>query len=429
MPFPVMRRSPALLLAACVVCAGCGRQERPVAATRKPPATAPAPQPARAPEAEALDAALREGEPRQRTLQFAQLFTQWLARDIDGPLAYLRDMPAGAARTQALQQLINTVAARDGDRALELAAELATSRDDRYVFSLLFGRFAREDIARATARLERVPREARREAIQALMGVWAQQDHAAALAWAEKLSAPRDREAALEAVLQGLAQRDPDRAVELATRNLDGLARERALYQVVQLLAATDPAAAAKLVPLMPPGDLQMNAACNVARALAAQDVPSAITWVNSLSIEYTRWMALTNVLHHWTQTDPAAAARYVLEEIPPGGTLDFVAPQMASMLVANPQEAIRWCEALPSRSARENSMIMLASTWSHRAPREAVEWAASLRDEPVRTNATTAAFTQWFLTDNPAATKWLERASFPAATKSIMLRSHLIKP
>ena len=68
-------------------------------------------------------------------------------------------------------------------------------------------------------------------------------------------------------------------------------------------------------------------------------------------------------------------------------------------------------------------------TSWAQRSPAEAVRWAASLKEEPRRTNATTSAFTPWLQQDPPAANAWLERADFPRATKSVMLRAHLIEP
>lgn len=400
------------------------------------PAPAPAPTPAQpSPPSDPndprtqIDAALADPDPRIRAQQFSLLMVQWIARDADGAVGYVRKMPRGPERSQALFMLLDNISRRDFARGLTLARELLTSREDRYLYSSLFDRLARENLAQARDFVNQVPAgDGRENALRAVVEVWVRQDSAAALAWAEKLPAGRDRNTALESVLRELSERDPRAAVERAQALLTGQALERTLSQALAQLTVVDPQAASELVLRLPPGDLQTNAVTNVARAMAMQNVDTALAWVKSLKIELTQWYAMNSVLTAWWQKDPSAAARYVLD-MPSGGGLDIAAQHMAALLSSNPQNAIAWAEALESDSARETALVTVASSWAQRAPAEAVRWAADLKSEPLRTNATTGAFTYWQMQDAAAAQEWLEKAPFPPDAKSRMMRAGSILP
>jgi hypothetical protein len=261
-----------------------------------------------------------------------------------------------------------------------------------------------------------------------LVDVWTRTDPAGALAWAEKLTSQADRTIALESVFREQSERDPRKAIELAQKSLQGPALERAISQAVLRLAALDPAAASELVGLIPPGDQHTGVVTSVARALAMQNVQAALAWVKTIPIELTQWYAMNSILTAWWQKDASAAARYVLE-MPAGGGLDMAAQHMAALLSTNPPNAIAWAEALPTDSARESAIVMIASSWSQRAPAEAVRWASELPNEPLRTNATTGAFTYWQMQDAAAARAWLEQAKFSPETKSRMVRAGSILP
>ncbi len=123
------------------------------------------------------------------------------------------------------------------DRALEVAATFALTREQRAFYSSLFDRLARENIVTTLPRLAAVPPgEARANALRALTDVWVRTDFAAALAWAQTLPAA-DRPIALETVLLDLAPRDPSQAIELAQKNLNNSCLDRVVLSALQTLA------------------------------------------------------------------------------------------------------------------------------------------------------------------------------------------------
>lgn len=384
------------------------------------PPTPPPPAPRLQPE---LDAALAIAEAPQRAQEFFPKFAALVTRDFEAALTYLRALPHRAEFPQALLLLLENLSRRDPARALALAGELVATRDDRNVYSMLFDRFARENVSLALDRLPAVPPgESREYALRALADVWVRLDPPAALAWAQSLPDPTDRNLALESSLRHLITSDPARAIAIAEEALSGPAMERVLQFGFQVLAANDPTRAAELLLKIPPGDAQTLAAMDVARALAVRNIESAMAWAKTLQIDFTQWLAVTTVLSVWAQQDPLAAARYVLA-MPPGTALDYIAGQFAAVLVGNkPQDAILWAEALASPSARDAAFVTIAATWAQRSPLEALRWAGTIATEPARTSAMAGAHAQWRMQNPPAAQQWLESAALDPETKAKIL-------
>jgi hypothetical protein len=171
----------------------------------------------------------------------------------------------------------------------------------------------------------------------------------------------------------------------------------------------------------LPPGDAQTLVTMDVARAFAVRDVPAALAWAKSLTIDFTQWLAVTNILFVWAQKEPLAAARYV-QEMPAGPGLDYVAGQFATMLANKPQDAILWAEALASPTARDAAFVTIASTWAQHAPADAVRWAESLPEEPLRINALAGAHSMWRLQNPAAAQAWLDAAPLSRSAKARIL-------
>jgi hypothetical protein len=379
-----------------------------------PNVSTPAPRPAES----ALTQSLTVPDPRERARAFGTEFQDLLARDPEAALAYLRVMPFGPQRTQALLATLDVIARTAPDRALSLARELVATRDDLAVFNLLFDRFARESIPATQTRLATVPAgEARTNALRAFLDVWARADTSAALAWAQALTVPADREPALETALYNLLTKDPLQAIELAQKNLTGPALERIVLTSLQTLTATDPQGAASLVARLPPGETQVFAAVDVARALGANDPAAAVAWLNTLPPGKTHRTALANILTEWDRRDAAAAQAYVAT-LAAGPNLDAAAAHYGALFgTREPIRALAWAQSLSTNSARQAALISAANAWAQSEPAAATQWAANQSAAPLP--ALTGAFSYWLLHDAPAARAWLTTSPLPAEVKS----------
>jgi hypothetical protein len=337
--------------------------------------------------------------------------------DAEAALNPVRRMPPGRERTQSVLALLDTLSRRDPDRALALARELITTRDERAFYSALFDRLARENLATTLPRLAAVPAgESRENALRALADVWVRADFAAALGWAQTLSAP-DRSVALETVLLDLAPRDPSRAIQLAQDNLAGDHLGRVVLRALPVLAASDPPGAARLVTLLPAGESQIQAAVDVARAFGARQPEAAVAWSATLPPGPTQTLALNSALASWAERDPAAAANYAVT-LPAGPLQESASRYAASLFGArDAPRAIAWAQSLPPGVTRARALTQIVSEWARRDPPGATRWTAAQPELPLAALRGTLSY--WRLQDAAAAQAWLETATLPAEMKA----------
>ncbi len=354
-----------------------------------------------------VDAARALRNPAQRSLEFGRSFQAWLARDPAAALAYVRQLEAGAVRTQGLLMVLAAIGRSDPDRALALAAELAKNREERAIYSSLFAQLVADDPASAVARLAAVPAgEARDNALRAVADGWAHSDLPAALAWAQKLDSS-DRTPAMESVLQTMLASDPLHAIDLAQQTLTGAAFDRTLVAALQSLTRTDPKAAAALISKLVPGPVQTQAALSVARALATENPAGAAAWMQTLQAGELRGKVLNTILDAWARQDPVAAGQYV-GQMTAGPEQQAAAARVAALLASNPTQAIAWAQSLGNEPAREAAVVNLASAWAQRDPAAAAQWAGSLSPVEVRTEALNGAMSHWLLQDSAGARNFI---------------------
>lgn len=394
-----------------------------------PPAAPPLDANAAADFRAATDAALRRAQPRERARELGLLMEQWIARDLEGALAYVRQMPRGTSDyAQCLLMVLDAVSRRDADRALNLARELATTRDERSIYSVVFDRLARENPTAAAQRLALVPPgEARQNALRALTGAWMRADQGAALGWAQALAEPGDRAVAIETALQELAAKDPLQAVELAQKNLTGAALARSVLAALQSLNATDPLGASGLVPLLPVGEMQVLAAAEVGRALAARNVDTALAWWRSLPPGQTQTVALHNILTTWAATDLVAARGYV-DNLPAGDVQTAAAEHLARLVGARePSNTLAWAQGLRSEPARKAALASVASAWAQRDPAGASRWAAAQPEGTLPATALEATLSYWVLQDVPGVKEFIRTLPGPAQTSAAAATAPLL--
>jgi hypothetical protein len=358
----------------------------------------------------ALDDALQESDPRKRSMEFGKILAEWFERNPEDALTYVRNMPRGGAEyTEALFIVLSGLGKKDPSRAVSLAREMATTREQQAIYSVLFDQVVRTDIHTALGLIEQVPEgESRNNALRALAVGWADHDVLAALDWAKGLNNPRARATAVEATLIIRAKRDPRRTVDLAQQFLTGDALDRTLTEAMKNLIEQDPRAAGEVVMRLPDGGVKTRATLDVVRALAAEQPATALAWIKSLPPGQLHQLALNNVLDFWSANDPQSAGEYVAQ-MPEGPDQNAAATHFAKNFgAADPSKAVRWAESLKG-SARTTALVSLASGWAQKDPSAATRWAVALPiDNPARADAIKDALSYWFLQDYEAARDFL---------------------
>lgn len=374
---------------------------------------------------DALDLALEETDPIDRSMAFGRLFNEWFASEPDAALEYLRGLPPSPEYTSGMLLALTAVGKSDPSRALALAQRFATNDEQQVVYSVLFDTFARRDLRAAEQLLgEAPPGVARESAIRALAARWADDNLENALVWAQQLKEPADRAPAVETALFSLAALDPWRALDVAARDLDGEPLERTVARVMQRLGEIDPEQAGRILKILPEGETQTHIAFDLARTLAASNPVSATAWVSNLPDEETRRLALNNVLDVWVDRAAADAQSFVAK-MPAGGGQDAAAAHTAVRLAgSDPLAAARWAETLASESARRAALVGVATGWAQQDAPAAARWAAELPTaSPARAEAIYSAVSYWALSDADAATAFAKKIK-PASARAEAMRA-----
>ncbi len=354
----------------------------------------------------ALDEALRELDPQKRGIAFGRLLALWLDEDMEGALAFVKGMPQGAQYNEGLFMVLECVLKSDPERAVTLAGEMATTGEQRHIYSALFAQIAQRDMNAALNLLELTPTgEGRDNALRAIASAWSDKDVNAALNWAQTLGDTNERNAVIETSLISLARQDPQQALTLAGQSLGGGALERVVATSLKQMIQDNPQSVSELINDLPAGELQTQVTLDVARALAAQQPETALEWLQSLPSGELRQAALNNVLDLWNRQSPADAALYV-SQIPAGDDQDAAVSHLSlGYGAANPAAAMQWAETLPSDSARTTAVVNIVSGWAENDPAAATLWAQNLTpDNPARLEALRGAYTYWVLEDANAA-------------------------
>ena len=163
---------------------------------------------------------------------------------------------------------------------------------------------------------------------------WARKDPEAALAWAQLQPGtdPARDEALTDACFQ-IAQSDPKRAVVLAGQFK--LNRDSVLQPLAQ--------------------------------QWAAKDLPTACSWVAEQVDDDQRNALATGVTYIWSQTEPASAAQYVLNQMTPGSAQDAaVLMVLHQWATKDAPGAAAWVEQFSAGPMRDLALNELAGIARH---------------------------------------------------------------
>lgn len=162
--------------------------------------------------------------------------------------------------------------------------------------------------------------------MRGLAKIWALHDAAAVLAWASQLPDPSGRKFALSQACLQMSERDPRGAIQEAIKH--------------QLHEADD-------------GLLE-----NLTAQWATEDLSAACDWVTQQPAGELRDKLVLHVALVWSKSDPAEAARLVLNQIPAGDNQDeAVISVVYQWALQDKEEAKAWVQLFPDGILRQRAM------------------------------------------------------------------------
>ncbi len=233
--------------------------------------------------------------------------------------------------------------------------------------------------------------ELKRSAVTAVSDIWAGSDPRRALEYADSLAGPL-REQVVSRAVAAWSRHEPDAAAEWAVSLADPAERGVVLGTVVEQWANVDPVQAATFVASLPAGESQDRAALNVVHAWARQDPGEALAWASDFTDPELRQQAMNSVVGAWTQQDPAAAASFLGEQPPGAARDALVLSAIESGAGSDPAGAAEWTALLSDDPGSLGAAWQqIAGAWAQHDHVSGAEWLATLpagfvRDEAVQT-------------------------------------------
>ena len=203
------------------------------------------------------------------------------------------------------------------------------------------------------------------------------------------------------------------RAKILAVMASDDYNNQEEIFSLLAEWMQHDPAGAARFARSLPAGIWRETTMRRLAQDWAAQDLASAENWASRLHDETERNSALTDVCFRVAQTNARQAIEIAVRhglEAAPGAVLENLTQQWAAQDLS---AAASWVTEQPAGQLRDQMLGRLAYVQSQTQPAAAANLVVNeIPGGPIQDEAVMTVLHQWATSDLPSATAWVNRFS-----------------
>jgi hypothetical protein len=242
-----------------------------------------------------------------------------------------------------------------------------------------YGRLAPEAALNWAGTLETA--QLRETAIKQVWHGWAKDDPAAAAARIPSLTDSKHLADIYGMVANSWGRSDPVKALAWIDSIPDGDLKGRAYASFEFDLAILGKDGARNLISSMRDERRQQNLANRMAQQVLAEGLPEALAWVESLPAGKARENALHPVIHAWSETEPAEAARYLA-----ANTSGFSNPMRDSIsrwAQMEPDAAFAFAQQF-SGADRDLAIQSAINGIRGEDPEKALQWMGTVQDQKV---------------------------------------------
>jgi hypothetical protein len=211
---------------------------------------------------------------------------------------------------------------------------------------------------------------------------WAQLDERSAFKTAVTFTDLRLREIAIETIASSASPDGAGRIAQLIREQPAGTFREGIEEQLFDAAltnwSQTDPAAAAEFVVENP--ELRKISGSNILRNWGWIEGPAAVAWLNEhpAGIEDAAPFELSEALSGWLEKDPPAASTYIVDHVDDAKVRECMRDATYALFYVDKALALRWPDKLPAGEVRETAILQIAKLYSESDPKAAAEWIQS---------------------------------------------------
>jgi hypothetical protein len=218
--------------------------------------------------------------------------------------------------------------------------------------------------------------------LRPLFKTWAQFDERAAFKTAVAFTDNRTREIAIETIAGSASPEGAGRIAQLIREQPAGTFRdgieEQLLDAALSNWSQTNPAAAAEFVVENP--KLRTMSGSKILRNWGWIEGAAAVAWLNEhpAGSDDAAPFELAEAMSGWLEKDPAAASTYIVDHVDEGKMRECIRDAAYSLFYVDKPLALQWPEKLPPGEIRETATFEIAKLYSESDPKAAAEWIQS---------------------------------------------------
>lgn len=211
---------------------------------------------------------------------------------------------------------------------------------------------------------------------------WAQFDERSAFKAAVAFTDSRTQAVAIETIAASASPEGAGRIAQLIREQPAGTFRDGTEQQLLGTALSnwsqTNPPAAAEFVVQNP--ELRGIAGDKILRNWGWIEGPVAVTWLNEhpSASDYDASVELGEAMLGWIEKDPAAASTYIVEHADDGRWVRCISSAAFGLFYVDKSLALQWPEKLPAGGIQETAILEIAREYSRADPKGAAEWIQS---------------------------------------------------
>lgn len=367
--------------------------------------------------------------PRERALALASCATSTGFSNPAELTAILNEIPAQAMRINAIKNMVSDPFGGVPDEMLQWMRTLPESDRTAVLRDTNFN-WSNSSPAEMKALLAETPALTDRPDLWAGTATsMANDDPAAALAWAQSIESPAARRQSVQETLRIWAENDPGAAMVQALTLTDGETQKSAMNGIIDIWAGQDPDALMAWAATAE-GEEREIALLKASLAKSANDpaesakvVSGMLAAQNGEKLPVALTSAVSQLAQTWFQQDPDASAHWVAQ-LPEGPAREdaagVIAGQWSNM---DPVAASAWVQQLSAGDSRDAAVAALCQGICIADPESAFTWALSIADTEKREQAIRTAADAWRGLDKSAALAAITGASMPETLRAGLLK------
>ena len=321
------------------------------------------------------------------------VIAQVAGRDPQKALTFLKDVPEGQRRNDALTSVFRGWLGKNSDEAQNWLQSLPTSEQSEVLGQSIYY-LPPGDIEKTVALLEQLPPNSRTPSVYSnVMTKWADTDPQAAQEWMKQLPPGQARQSALEALLRSSAKKDPSLAASLLEGESINSRNSYEISEIASSWALADPDTAFSwLDSLEVAGSTREQLISNTISQLADKDPSKAASYTLSIEDTEVRKGAIQSLVGKWGLQDLAATKTWITTHLEKSEQAEANSYLISRLSSSDPTKALELlAEASQSLTPEEvkkqfeRSRKSISISWAHKDPNAAAAWAQAQPDDEER--------------------------------------------